>query len=183
MKVFYRYAFLLLMLFVFPLAACAPQQTIRPGENIGLAAFTDTVNQVGVTIRLGLGLHGEAMLIASFTPPAGYHLYSKDIPLGGVRGQGRPTLIELPPGSQMQAAGALTESAAAGLPGYNPDGPAVYPDGPVTLTLPVRLPNRSGWVEDQVSLTYMPCTALNCKTPVVGRLVAVRIPGALLVSP
>jgi hypothetical protein len=48
----------------------------------------------------------------------------------------------------------------------------------VTLTLPIRLPNQTGWVEDQISLTYMDCTDSQCQPPTVGKLVQVKIPGA-----
>jgi hypothetical protein len=183
MRGFYRVILWGMMLVVFPLAACASRQTIRPGQSISLAGFTDPANRVTVSIRLTRQTGGKVLLAATFTPPDGYHLYSKDIPRGGVRGQGRPTLIELSDVSAMRAAGPLAESVVAAPPGYNPDGPAVYPDGPVTLTLPVTLPAGDVWLDERVSLTYMPCTALECLAPTVGRLVAVHIPGAGLIEP
>jgi hypothetical protein len=158
--------------------SCSAPVDLPPGQSLQLAAFTDAVNEVAVSVRLSHTPDGAFLLIATFTPPAGYHLYSKDIPPGGVRGQGRPTRLDLPSGAKMQAAGALAESVTASMPGYVPDGAPIYPPGPVTLTLPIRLPEQTGWLEDQISLTYMACTEVRCTAPTVGRLVQVKIPGA-----
>ena len=121
-------------------------------------------------------------LLATFTPPQGFHLYSKDIPITGVRGQGRPTLLELPDNAKMRPVGALVANVDAELPGYVPDGVSIYPNSLVTLTLPVRLPDQAGWAEDWISLTYMACTDLICTTPTVGKLVQVNIPSAKSVA-
>jgi hypothetical protein len=147
-------------------------------ESLQLSSFTDPINEVAVSVRLARAADGSFLLSATFTPPEGYHLYSKDIPPAGVRGQGRPTRLDLPAGAKMQAAGTLTESVGANVPGYVPDGAPIYPPGPVTLTLPVSLPEQAGWLEDQISLTYMACTEYRCTAPTVGKLVQVNIPGA-----
>lgn len=174
----HRYSALSTLLICLLAVACAPTPTLPPGENIQLASFTDSINHVAVSVRLSRPSNGTFLLVATFTPPSGYHLYSKDLPRAGVRGQGRPTLIELAAGAKMQPAGALTESVAASVPGYVPDGAPVYPSGPVTLTLPVKLPDQTGWVDDWISLTYMDCTQVQCLPPTVGKLVQVKIPGA-----
>lgn len=180
----YRYRLILAMFLTCSLlAACAPQPALAIGANLPLAAITDAQNGVAVSVSLARTGAGSFLLRATFTPPPGYHLYSKDIPRSGVHGQGRPTLLELPTGAKMQPAGPLAESVGASLPGYNPEGPPVYPDGPVTLTLPVQLPEQSGWVADQISLTYMVCTPLNCREPTVGKLIAVQVPGRLSLQP
>ncbi len=151
---------------------------LAPGGSIQLAAFSDDTNQVAVIVRLERGLTGGIFLSATFTAPAGYHLYSKDIPRGGVYGHGRPTLIELPAGAKMHPAGLLDESVSTEIFGHEPDGPPVYPDGPVTLTLPVDLPpSQAPWVADEISLTYMTCSMTTCDPPTVGKLVPVRVPG------
>ena len=165
------------------LASCASQPRLAVGASLPLSAFSDPNNDVSVSIQLTRANSVTVLLVATFTPPAGYHLYSKDIPRTGVRGQGRPTLIELPAGAKMRAAGPLGESVGPYLPGYVPDGAPIYPAGPVTLTLPIRLPDQAGWVDDQVSLTYMACTDLECKEPTVGRLVSVRVPGEQSLQP
>ena len=87
--------------------ACQGGPALPVNSSLSLAGFTDSGNDVAVTIRLKRTTGTDFELVATFTPPTGYHLYSKDIPRGGVRGQGRPTLIELAAGSQMQAAGPL----------------------------------------------------------------------------
>jgi hypothetical protein len=109
-------------------------------------------------------------------------LYSKDIPLNGVDGLGRPTLIEFPSNSAMRARGILIEDVKAIVPAFEPKELLVYPDGTVTLSLPVELPPGNDWIDDQVSVTYMACSASLCKPPVVGKTVSIRVPGAKLLE-
>ncbi len=158
---------------------------LAPGESLPLAAFTDASNQVSVVVRLERQLTGGTFLSATFTAPPGYHLYSKDIPRDGVYGHGRPTLIELPAGAKMRIAGPLAESVTTEIFGHEPDGPPVYPEGPVTLTVPVNLPSsREAWVADQISLTYMTCSMTTCDSPTIGKLVPVKVPSlAQVVGP
>jgi hypothetical protein len=153
-------------------ASCTPARN----KSLALASFTE--NYVDVSIVLERNTAGNALLSATFTPPKGHHLYSKDIPADGLEGLGRPTLLELTEQSQMTALGGLTESAPAQEPDFEPRELLVYPAGPVTLSLPVQLPPGKGWVEDQVKITYMACSAVQCKPPVEGKIVPVRIPGA-----
>ena len=47
----------------------------------------------------------------------------------------------------------------------------VYPLGPVTLSLPIDLPPGADWMEDELSITYMACSANQCKPPVEGKIV------------
>ena len=172
--------FLLLVLF-------SVSSVSQPGLNRGgfllLASYTDPNNNVTVSVKLSHPKESSFFLEATFIPPSGYHLYSKDLPRTGINGQGRPTLLELPSNSRMKSIGALTENVASDMVGYEPDGPLVYPEGPVTLTLPIKLPLTSGWVNDQISLTYMACTALSCKVPTMAKLIPVRVPGVLSVVP
>ncbi|RPJ22377.1 MAG: hypothetical protein EHM33_23680 [Chloroflexi bacterium] len=147
-----------------------------PSEPIALAAFNE--NFVDVSITLERDPAGNAVLSATFTPSDGHHLYSKDIPVNGVMGLGRPTLIELTEESQITALGELIESAQAQEPDFEPKELFVYPAGAVTLRLPVQLPPGNSWIEDEIKITYMACTAYQCKPPVEGKIVPVRIPGA-----
>jgi hypothetical protein len=151
--------------------ACTP----AADEPIALASFTE--NFVAVSISLEHDPAGNTLLSATFVPAAGHHVYSKDIPVNGLEGLGRPTLLELAAGSRMIVAGELSESVAAQEPDFEPKELLVYPEGPVTLTLPVQLPAGSEWVDDQVKITYMACTPYQCKAPVEGKIVLVRIPG------
>jgi hypothetical protein len=105
-------------------------------------------------------------------------LYSKDIPITGIDGVGRPTLLEIPAASQIKAMGSLIESVKAQSPDFEPRELLVYPVGPVTLSLPVELPPGNDWIEDGVEVTYMACSASLCKPPVVGKIVYLRLPGA-----
>ena len=147
---------------------------------MSLASFTES--EVTVSIYLNKSMDGNYFLSATFTPPDGYHLYSKDIPLTGVNGLGRPTLLELTIESQMISVGELTESAKAGRSNFEPKELLVYPSGPVTLSLPIELPSGDDWVDDVVKVTYMACTDGTCKAPVTGKHVSVRIPSAGMIK-
>jgi hypothetical protein len=152
--------------------SCAPAAS----KPLALASFTE--NYVSVAITLERGSAGNILLSATFTPPKGHHLYSKDIPTNGLKGLGRPTRLELTAKSQMTALGELIESAPAQEPDFEPRELFVYPAGPVTLSLPVQLPPGNNWVDDEVEITYMACSAYQCKPPMEGKIVSVRIPGA-----
>jgi len=133
-------------------------------------------SRVSVELFLVVDEDSQTWLEATFTPEGDCHLYGKDIPLEGVDGLGRPTLLEVVPGGQMAADGALSESPAA----YQEDGRdglLIYPPGKVILRLPVRLPDGEGWFDEQVSITYMACREGTCFAPVVHETLAVRIPG------
>jgi hypothetical protein len=156
-----------LILLMFFGAACTPAQT-------KLAEFTE--NDVNVSIQLEKTEAGGYLLSATFTPPEGFHLYSKDIPRGGVDGLGRPTLLELPAGAKMQASGELAENIAAEIPAFEPKELLIYPEGAVTLSLPVTLPtNGTSPIEDVVSVTFMACRPTGCRLPVVGKILYIRI--------
>ena len=160
------------------ISACARQK--NDSTSLSLATFKD--NDVEVSIYLDSNADGEYFLTATFAPPDGYHLYSKDIPITGVDGLGRPTLLELTPESQMKLAGGLIESVRAEVPNFEPIELLVYPPGSVTLSLPVELPPGNEWVDDVVKVTYMACSDHGCKAPVTGKLVPVRIPGVDLLA-
>jgi hypothetical protein len=181
-----RRPLLILSIFLFLIVFSVPQNSVPRldrGTYLVLASYTDPINNITVTINLTRSIDSTFFLEATFIPPSGYHLYSKDLPLSGVSGQGRPTLLELPPDSRMQSIGKVTESVASEMVGYEPDGPLVYPDGPVTLSLPIKLPYFNGWVDDQIRLTYTACTAVSCKIPTIGKLIPVRIPGIFSLTP
>lgn len=165
---------LLTLLFLATSVSCAPRMRVAR-SSLALTSFTE--NYVDVSIRLE-SQAGNYFVSATFTPPKGYHLYSKDIPINGLAGLGRPTLLELTEASQMTALGELIESAPAQQPDFEPRELLVYPAGPVTLSLPVQLPPGNNWIDDEVEITYMACSAYQCKPPVEGKIVSVRIPGA-----
>jgi hypothetical protein len=165
---------LLVLAMLFLLSACADRSNI----SLPLSLATFSQNDVDVTVQLDRDPQGGYLLSATFTPSEGLHMYSKDIPITGVDGLGRPTLIELTAEGQMKAAGELLESVPAEVPDFEPKELLVYPPGGVTLSLPVELPEGNDWVEDIVMITYMSCSDTGCKPPVIGKLVQVRVPGA-----
>ena len=161
--------------FLLFIASCGSKPNLRPGAPLTLASFTE--NSVAVNISLDLDTNGETWLAATFTPmDPDSHVYSKDLPRDGVDGLGRPTLLELVPGSQIQAVGPLTESIPADETDL--EGLLTYPAGPVTLRLSVSLPPGNGWVEESVSVTYLTCGNGSCSPPVIGKIVSIRVPGA-----
>ena len=154
------------------LVSCTPSQK----EGVFLASFTE--NFVDVAIYLQQDSGGSYSISATFTPPDGYHLYSKDIPVTGVEGLGRPTLLELTYDSLLNATGTLIESVKAEVPEFGPKELLVYPVGVVTLRLPVKLPHGNNVLEEEVQITYMACSASQCKPPVVAKHIPVQIPAA-----
>lgn len=162
-----------LLLILLVMSACS---ALKDSSPLSLGSFTE--NSVTVSIQLEEQSNGSFFLAAAFTPMPGGHLYSKDIPLTGVDGLGRPTLLELSANSSLAALGALIESVPAEEPDTEPKALLVYPPGPVTLRLPVQLPPGDGWVLEQIKITYMACDDIGCKPPVMGKTVEVRIPQA-----
>jgi hypothetical protein len=170
-----RFTLIVLLL----LTACGSKPDLKPGSPLNLTSFTE--NSVTVTIAIELDSTGQAWLAATFAPTdPTFHVYSMDIPRDGVDGLGRPTLLELVPGSKMQAAGSLTASAEA--TDEDIDGLPTYPAGPVTLRLPITLPAGSGWFDETVSVTYMSCGSGVCNPPVIEKIVSIRVPGAEAIS-
>jgi len=162
------------------LAGCNPVPDLEPGAPLTLATFTE--NEVAVELALEVDATGQVYLAATFTPAGGFHLYSKDLPRDGQAGLGRPTLLELAPDSRLLVSGILAESVAV-MPEPGPEGLPLYPAGPVTLRLPVLLPEGDGWSEETAIITYMACSDYLCLPPVIGKAVIVRIPGSGLLVP
>ena len=149
-----------------------------PDLPIQLASFSE--NDVSVSISLEQITAGNFIISATFTPPDGYHLYSKDIPVHGINGIGRPTLLELTAESQMKTLGSLTENVPAEGFFFEQREFQVYPLGAVTLSLSIELPPGQRWVSDDLKITYMACSSNLCKAPVEGKIVAIRVPGAAM---
>ncbi len=158
-------------------AGCSPSPRVPPGRVLPLISYTDPGDGVKVVLRLRHSPDGSFQLSATFTAPKGYHLYSKDLPIQGVYGHGRPTRVDLTPRSKMRPAGGLETSSIPEIYGHEMEGPPVYPEGPLTLILPVELPSSSAaWVEDEVALTYQTCSLMICTPPVEGKQVSIRVP-------
>jgi len=134
-------------------------------------------NKVEVAIALTRDESGQFILSATFTPQLlNMHLYSKETPQNGVDGVGRPTLLELAEGSALKANGELIENLTASQPPAKPGELLLYPAGPVTLSLPVVLPEGNNWIDEQVIVTYMACDERGCRAPVEQKPIAIKIP-------
>ncbi|HET6765238.1 MAG TPA: hypothetical protein VFH27_16240 [Longimicrobiaceae bacterium] len=141
-----------------------------------LASFTE--KNVVVEIALERDGSGADAITARFTPTrAGFHLYGKDLPRGGLDGIGRPTLVEIV-GPTPRRAGAMTADRPVetlNVPLLGVSFP-VYPAGPVTLRQPIALPAVAG--DAELSVTYMACSDRTCLAPAIDRRIPVRLPAA-----
>lgn len=155
------------------LTACGEQSA---GSAATAPPPTTSFTENGVTVTLSVSdWHApKGTLTAVFTPEEkGFHLYSTDLPLTGIEGVGRPTAMDV--SGVLTADGKLTAAAdvrTITVPGVDAPVP-VYPDGPVTTTLPVR---ADGNGEATVILGYASCsTEQGCTIPVADRPVRLRL--------
>ena len=145
--------------------ACDSTSTPRP-----LAHFAAGGVDVTITLTAWNGTVGTVQ--ARFVPRAGFHLYSVDLPEGGVDGLGVATALGVRGG--LRATGPLTadepvsELAIAGLDLRVP----VYPDGPVTTTIGITRTAGDGATAD---VSYAACSAAVCLVPITDR--PVRLTG------
>src|SRR5439155_9259584 len=139
------------------------------------AAFTERArlaeletNGVRVVLFIEEDPQGQPLLRATFTPiEEAFHLYSKDLDPRSVGGVGMPTTLELLPQSGVKAAGAIFVDA---LP-VRYERVSIYPDGPVTLRLPIRVVGDAAYISAQVAVSYMACnTGGICLRPVERRV-------------
>jgi len=150
----------------FLISGCA-----RPGTSQSPAGLSGRLSGSGVTVVAVLTARpgGTGYVRVTFSPQRpGYHLYSIDLPPRGVHGLGIPTVVSVRDGLRM------TGSPAADVPvrslriGQLDVDLPVYPDGPVTLTVPVR---RTENGRAEVLVTYGACSATTCLPPVRNRLI------------
>lgn len=114
-----------------------------------------------------------AVVRGVFTPgEAGYHLYSKDLPMEGIEETGRPTYIEITEGAA-QSGILLADQEPHDFTQYGVTLP-VYHEGSVTLYRLVR--PRAGATSVTAALTYMSCSTELCNMPIEGETVAVALP-------
>ncbi|WP_404953347.1 hypothetical protein [Streptomyces sp. 147326] len=118
----------------------------------------------------------KGTVTAVFTPERkGFHLYSIDLPATGIEDVGRPTAMSV--SGVLRAEGKLTAAQdvrSISVPGVDAPVP-VYPDGPVTTTLPVR---ADGDGNATLLLGYATCSTQDgCTIPVSDRPVRLRVTG------
>jgi len=142
-------------------------------------------HDVAVEIALERDRSGKTWLVGTYTPSrAGFHLYGKDLPKAGIHGVARPTLLQLVSSGSIRPAGPLVADRqtidlhVAALRSTFP----VYPEGAVTLRLPVTLTGR-GSATAELSVTYMSCSDRTCLAPVIDKRIAVRIPALAAAAP
>jgi hypothetical protein len=158
-------------LFAFALAQPFVMQSAVPP--LALGGFT--ANEVRVQLFFSED-QGEARLLATFTPSrADLHLYSTRLPENGVRGFGRPTRVKVISSAVIQAAGHVVADRPSSDLAIAGTKVPVYPEGPVSLSTPVRRRTASGGAA-LLSITYMACTERVCFPPVVDRRLSVVIP-------
>jgi hypothetical protein len=140
-----------------------------------LAQFTE--NGVKVDIAVEKDQTGKFWLASTFTPTQPrFHLYSTDLPREGIGGVGRPTLLEviastgLHPIGSLQANQPVIDLYFDILQRSYP----VYPDGPVTLRLPIAEPDRSV-TPIELSITYMACSDTTCLPPVENKHISATL--------
>ncbi|MFJ5829164.1 hypothetical protein [Streptomyces sp. NPDC093089] len=150
-----------------PLTGCG--QESAPSHAAAVTEF----NENGVTVRLSVAdwKSDAGTLVATFTPDeAGFHLYSTALPAEGMEGVGRPTGVR--PVGSVAAAGEMTVDKpvkSITVPGVRAAVP-VYPDGPVTVTLPIRATAPG---EAKVLIGYASCSSTEgCTIPVADRAVS-----------
>mgnify|MGYP002624872465 CR=1 FL=1 len=126
-----------------------------------------------VEVRLDAAWRDDSVLVIRgvFTPDdQGYHLYGADLPREGVSGIGRPTLLEVDDAEDYAAASSVISDKTAKTHVDETLGISVplFPDGPVTLYLPVEFASPpTEPVAIPVKLTYMACSDQRCHMPVV----------------
>jgi hypothetical protein len=150
---------------------------------IGGLVVTTLVDPASVSleeahVRVELSYTGgdRGEVIAVFRPPDGFHLFGPDVPPDGVDGLGRPTLLEVAPGSAWSRTGVVGVAPRTTLMMVPTSGHAltIFPDGPVTLRLPIaRDAPAAPDARLTVMVTYMACDFSRCLAPVVERQITV----------
>jgi len=182
------------------LAGCSPatqefEKVVenQPGENVQNSADYANLKYVSsgvehyeatgrVTVQIDSAWDDDDTLVvrATFTPgDTGFHLYSTSLPLEGLEGLGRPTLVEVSEPERFSEVGELTADKTTvdlAQETLNLTFP-VYPDGPVTLYLPLRFRSADDAANPvSLKLTYMACSDQTCHRPVTGAEVQVIAP-------
>jgi hypothetical protein len=156
-------------------------RTYAPGatfsEGARLAEFAS--NGVRVIVFMEADSQGQPLLRASLTPiDPGFHLYSKDHDPNRADGVGVATRLELLPNPSVRAVGHPFTDVAAQTHRVSPLNIKVeiYPDGPVSLRLPIRFAGGATNISAGIALSYMACkTDGECLLPVERHVVEVRL--------
>ncbi len=141
-------------------------------ERARLTEFTES--GVRVVVFMDSDPRGQTLLRATFTPTdQGFHVYSRELDTKATGGVGMPTRLELLPHPSVKAAGPLFADVAT----QRHDGVDIYPDGPVSLRLPIQIAGGDTAVTARVAISYMACkTDGVCLRPVERQILDVQIP-------
>ena len=154
------------------LAQWAPKKRERTFTSV-------TEHGVKVTFGLDRDSSGAPWLAATFAPElADSYLYGQQMPLDGIDGAGRPTRFEITSttgAKSLDSAVATRATEISRLEALKQDLP-VYPTGPVTLHVPIELPERGASGRTEVSVTYMTCGPTGCLPPVMDKRVVINVP-------
>jgi Disulphide bond corrector protein DsbC. len=147
----------------------APEATFE--ERARLKEFTSS--GVHVVVFMESDSKGQPLLRATFTPTAqGFHVYSKDLDPKTTDGLGMATRLELLSHPSIRAAGQLFADRAV----ESHHGLDIYPDGPVSLRLPIQFVGADTNLAAQVAVSYMACkTDGVCLRPVERQILDVQI--------
>ncbi len=140
-----------------------------------LAKFTE--KGVSVQVVLEKDQAGQTWLAGTFTPTQPrFHLYSKDLPRTGISGVGRPTLLEVIAPEDLRPIGSLQADRPAQDLYFDvlQQSFPVYPDGAVTVRLPVDKPDRAT-IPIELAITYMACSDTTCLAPVENKHISATL--------
>ena len=140
-------------------------------ERVRLTEFASS--GVRVAVFMESDSQGQPLLRATFTPTdEGFHVYSKDLDPKTTGGVGMATRLELLPHPSIRAAGQLFADRAP----ESHQGLDIYPDGPVSLRLPIQFVGADTNIAAQVAVSYMACkTDGVCLRPVERQILNVQI--------
>jgi hypothetical protein len=175
---------IIIVLSLFSISSCnQTSQTGSPTYPFRSIKTLSAFEKNGVQVDIVLEEDAKQVLIiaTTFSPiEAGYHLYSKDLPLKGIDGVGRPTLvkIEFP---NLTVESRTYESVMPinlYLEGFSQPFP-IYPEGSITLRTPISIPIDK--VAKQISghayITYMACSdSGTCLVPVIKEKLEIELP-------
>ncbi|MFI0444058.1 hypothetical protein [Actinomadura sp. 6N118] len=129
-----------------------------------------TVQFTEAGVKVTIDVSKELVKVTFHPTRPRFHIYSLDLPLDGIDGLGVPTRLATragltatgKPSSDRQTIFLATQGGAR-LP--------VYPDGPVTISLPVRRVGELG----EVIVSYGACSRTTCLAPVTDRVTKIPL--------
>lgn len=135
------------------------------------ATASVSAGEAMVTANLVTEPGGESVLQVTFAPELpGFHIYSLALPTNGLDGLGVPTRVRVSGASIAVGQPAADEPTRyLQIAGLNVALP-VYPDAPVTLTVPIRLLSHG---QTEVTVSYGLCSEIRCLLPVEGLKIAI----------